>query len=534
MAGGATRTRPANAPAAPAAPLRANQNVGNQNMNPNVIVAILPLDTLIPMISADNEANIKSKFKNQKLTKIDGEPTHTTMTLPVRELGRNAITSKTSFGCKKRGCFGIMKDVLNHRQDSGFDLSVPATEGACPIFDANDNKHDKKVKISNFVTRETNILVVEATHTLLKDQLTKVDMVIQLVEHMGTTGTHTKASVIFNKLPEVEQTWKKAKFWFREAVLIVDEMEKYSGINGDLLANAVVIKENVAQEARNEVASRMQESFSQLAQAAVAKLETIDAHVASISSLAKAIAEMTATCKTLTATNSTLVTALAKCGGKNANNPPPGFSKTGTTTSHALNYDSVACPTHKRNGVKLMTFVNGQHCASCRRLDQWHLPVDWLELPYNVARKALIKAKRLVRQGGKGKGVTASISSLAKALAEMTATCKTLAATNSTLVTALAKCGGKNANTPPPGFSKTGTTTSHALNSDSVACPTHKRNGVKLMTFVNGQHCASCRRLDQWHLPVDWLELPYNVARKALIKAKRLVRDADKAVKAKA
>ena len=77
-------------------------------------------------------------------------------------------------------------------------------------------------------------------------------MVIQLVEHLGATGTRMNATVKFNQLPEIDQTWKKAKSWFRKAVKTIDEMEKYSGINGDLLANAAVIKERAAQEVRAE------------------------------------------------------------------------------------------------------------------------------------------------------------------------------------------------------------------------------------------------------------------------------------------
>ena len=79
-----------------------------------------------------------------------------------------------------------------------------------------------------------------------------------------------------------EQTWKKAKSGFCEATGNLDEMEKYWGINGDLLANAGVIKETAAQEAHGKIANKMEHSFGQLAQAAVAKAETIDAHATTI------------------------------------------------------------------------------------------------------------------------------------------------------------------------------------------------------------------------------------------------------------
>ena len=130
-------------------------------------------------------------------------------------------------------------------------------------------------------------------------------------------------------------------------------MERYSGVTGDLLANQAVVQENAAQEARDEVAKGMEHSFGQLAQAAVAKSETLDANAATIADLTKALAEMTAACKVLTTTNSTLVTALAKCGGKTARNPPPGYGGTGTAaTGHAANTAGVVFPTRvgKRSG----------------------------------------------------------------------------------------------------------------------------------------------------------------------------------------
>ena len=46
------------------------ENDENQNLNQNVIISAL--ETIIPVIPPANEANIKSKFKHQKLTKILG------------------------------------------------------------------------------------------------------------------------------------------------------------------------------------------------------------------------------------------------------------------------------------------------------------------------------------------------------------------------------------------------------------------------------------------------------------------------------
>ena len=59
----------------------------------------------------------------------------------------------------------------------------------------------------------------------LRQPITKADMVIRLVDHMGVTGTQTTATVKFNKLDKAEQTWAKGNTWFRNAVLSVTEMK---------------------------------------------------------------------------------------------------------------------------------------------------------------------------------------------------------------------------------------------------------------------------------------------------------------------
>ena len=139
-------------------------------------------------------------------------------------------------------------------------------------------------------------------------------MVGMLVEHMGKTGTLTKSTVKFNKQLEENKTWTKAKEWFRDALDDIMEMQKYSGADQELLANAAVdIKRDAVESARDEIANGMSESFDLLAQAAVAKSDTIDAHAATIIVLTKSLAEATATITTLTETNAKLVAELAKC-----------------------------------------------------------------------------------------------------------------------------------------------------------------------------------------------------------------------------
>ena len=225
--------------------------------------------------------------------------------------------------------------------------------------------------------------------------------VFRLCKLVRAAGIYTKATVKFNREKDEDQTWKKAKAWFRKVATDHSEIEKYSGVSGDLLANAAVIKQNAAQEARDEITSGMEHSFGQLAQAAVAKAETIDANAATISALTKALAEMTAACKLLTTTNGTLVTALAKCGGKTATNPPPGFSQAGADTSHALNSAGVACPTKKNRSGKKMIFVEGQTYGNCKKDNMFHLPANCPTLPENVAKQALSDARWLVKQADK-------------------------------------------------------------------------------------------------------------------------------------
>ena len=104
------------------------------------------------------------------------------------------------------------------------------------------------------------------------------------------------------------------------------------------------------------IANIMSELFGMLAQVMVAKLETIDSNVATIVVLTKANAEMTATIKILTATNSTIVAMMAKLGGTAG--IPPGFSGTTAPTGHSLNSANIVCSTHKRKpGSPIMVFV---------------------------------------------------------------------------------------------------------------------------------------------------------------------------------
>ena len=292
----------------------AQQNGGDRD--PNCRNQISALDTIIPVIPPASATNIKLKFKHQNLTKISGKPNHTNLEVVNTELAQNARTSKTIFGCKKRGSLGVLKSAEVYLKIAGVAWEVPETEGAYPVFDADDDEHEKKKKISLFIQRETDLLKLEVTETLIKDQLIatvedayirtlhegdklmydgrilfeivnhlnktcgvgdkhrlaantkwflekpdpdeefdvyyskqeecqrmakdsktpirEADIVLQLVEHMGATGIYTKATVKFNREKDEDQTWEKAKEWLRYVANDHSEIEKYSGVSGDL------------------------------------------------------------------------------------------------------------------------------------------------------------------------------------------------------------------------------------------------------------------------------------------------------------
>jgi hypothetical protein len=121
-----------------------------------------------------------------------------------------------------------------------------------------------------------------------------------------------------------------------------------------------------------------------LAQAAVVKSDTIDAHAATIASQAKVIAE-------LTATNAILVEALTAAKNKQpkATTPPPGFAA--NATGHTLNTAGIACPTRTSKAGNVV-FVTSQDCNICGR-HQYHIPANCLEAPQNAALKVKMAAK---------------------------------------------------------------------------------------------------------------------------------------------
>ena len=111
----------------------------------------------------------------------------------------------------------------------------------------------------------------------------------------------------FKRQAKPDKTWKKGKIWFRRNLKAIADVAKAAGVEPGYQANMSVrapsTRDAVRDEAREEIADGMRESFGMLAQAVVATSDTIDAHATTIAAQAKSIAE-------LTATNAILVTAL--------------------------------------------------------------------------------------------------------------------------------------------------------------------------------------------------------------------------------
>ena len=70
----------------------------NLQPNSNVKVNGAGIDTFVPVIPEVRTEDIKELFRVKYLTKLDGEPTHDWLETVEKELGRNFLAVKCSFG----------------------------------------------------------------------------------------------------------------------------------------------------------------------------------------------------------------------------------------------------------------------------------------------------------------------------------------------------------------------------------------------------------------------------------------------------
>ena len=126
----------------------------------NVTVAGAGLDTYIPTIPEVKESDIKSKFKVQVLTPIEGRPTYDKMRTMTQETGRNALGVQVPFGGGKRGCLETVYSAAKFLAEAGVAWTVPKSQGAYPIFTPNATEDQKKKEISEFIERKKGIKTV--------------------------------------------------------------------------------------------------------------------------------------------------------------------------------------------------------------------------------------------------------------------------------------------------------------------------------------------------------------------------------------
>ena len=152
----------------------------------------------------------------------------------------------------------------------------------------------------------------------------------------------------FKKLTIQNRTWAKGKLWFREALEENEDIEKATGEDAGIYANAATRHKNqdasADQRAREEIAAKLGESFETLACVVTVKAETMDSHAAIIATLSSTNAE-------LVATNTRLVAQLATALGQQSKAipPPPGYPPSNRTpppaTGHTMTTAGVAAST---------------------------------------------------------------------------------------------------------------------------------------------------------------------------------------------
>ena len=448
----------------------------------NVTVASTGLDTYLPPIKQTLPTEIISLFKCTELTKIVGEPNYHSLVKVRRELQRNAIASKVSFGGGTRGCLGVAATPAVFLQATGYNWVVPLSGGAYPTFPVGATEHEKKRIIAEFIIQEQDIIKVEITAELLKGQfldcieetyimelrdpmseyddvtllelldhvfanygemddhlvnqnkerfdeqpdmnepidnyfvkqeecrtlsndsdtpITDADMVQKLTTHMGKTNQVNKPNHRFKHLPSAERTWEKGKVYYRAAFRMLKDMEKAAGEEG-LYANGAVrqgILSNAEQKARDEMATKLGESFDTLACAATIKSDVMDSHTRIISTL-------TATNAELVATNKVLVAQLASLKGRGTavtpTVPPPYTAPAGqATVTSALTTGGVSVPVTYNPETQKHYFNTKQSCGFCKRDAITHVPINCLYNPENKDKLDAYLARQAARKAGK-------------------------------------------------------------------------------------------------------------------------------------
>ena len=102
----------------------------------------------IPTVPEVQESDIMARFKYQHLTEMEGRPDYSKLYNARRELCRNALAVKCSFGGGKYGTLGVVLENAVYQAETGVEWNVPASQGAYPIFNQRATETQKKTPIS--------------------------------------------------------------------------------------------------------------------------------------------------------------------------------------------------------------------------------------------------------------------------------------------------------------------------------------------------------------------------------------------------
>ena len=173
-----------------------------------------------------------------------------------------------------------------------------------------------------------------------KVPITKAEMVVQLQTNLGATRMMKGKYLKWKAKPLNNRGWEPAKIWFRDALNDVDVINKQTVGEAGLTANAAVGCSNSESLIRQEMQRDLGESFDTLAMAAVAKNETFDSLIKSISDLTAANAKLTGSNTELSAAVKRLTNQLeVALKGRNSNN-----TRTTDTSSNGRNWNNWCDP----------------------------------------------------------------------------------------------------------------------------------------------------------------------------------------------
>ena len=130
-------------------------------------------------------------------------------------------------------------------------------------------------------------------------------MVKHLTNHLGKIAGLGRKVIKFKRRDPAQRTWAEAKKYFRGAIEGLEDEKRGYGIEAGLEAIAAVAasqqQAEAEQKAREDIANQMSGPFNALANATIAKAETLDTNASAIKSLTESVAKLTATNKRLVA-----------------------------------------------------------------------------------------------------------------------------------------------------------------------------------------------------------------------------------------